>query len=58
MTHDLARPVQKTCANCRHWGEFGLCRVQSGVKSAGGMSWAQTVTTLHNETCPAWEAAK
>lgn len=48
-------PRQRVCANCRHWGQCGLCRRQSGTKSAGGMTWAQTVTTEHNDTCAGFE---
>ena len=39
------------CMNCRHWGEMGLCRVKSGPRTVGGISWAQTVTTEPQETC-------
>lgn len=44
-------PSAAICANCASWGEFGLCRVQSGTRSFGDMAWAQTVTTNHNDTC-------
>lgn len=52
MTYLITAP--KECRNCVHWGHMGLCRVKSGVRSAGGISWAQTVTTEPNDTCDAF----
>lgn len=42
------------CMNCAYWGEMGMCRVQSGTRSIAGISWAQTVTTEHQDTCDAF----